>query len=312
MSDRGKIGIFLPGGNGDIMSAMSVLKYKDVLWPDKDIIWFCGLDSHKEKTSDQFGSMYRDVLKYNDAISEIRVWEDFITYGLKDANNRLDQSHKHKFESTKDLERGYFPAPWMMSVEQRHGVDYPNISRKVFEADPAWEWHPYLGFSNEEIKTAEEFCSKLPYNKTIMLENSASSFVSLLDDDLVRETVNMCRTKLGECNFIFASLRDNSRFFDGNGMVSCSCFTMRQTALINNYCDLFIGISSGISVATSCWGNKPVPKLQYCGNFRESTVSLANGPIDLVVTHDWLTGGSNPNHRQEFMSRLSSILGKMS
>src|SRR5271156_6325814 len=126
------------------MSAMSVLKYKDVLWPDKDIVWFCGLDSH------QGGSMYRDVLKHNDAVSEIRIWEDFITYGLCDGNNRLDSAHKHKFESTKDLEGGYFPAPWMISGEQRANIDYPNISRKIFGADPAWEWHPYLGFSNEE------------------------------------------------------------------------------------------------------------------------------------------------------------------
>ena len=33
-----KIGIFLPGLNGDIMQAMSVLKYKDVLWPGKEIV----------------------------------------------------------------------------------------------------------------------------------------------------------------------------------------------------------------------------------------------------------------------------------
>ena len=34
-----KIGIFIPGGHGDIMTAMSVLKYKDILWPSKEIIW---------------------------------------------------------------------------------------------------------------------------------------------------------------------------------------------------------------------------------------------------------------------------------
>jgi hypothetical protein len=199
----------------------------------------------------------------------------------------------------------------MMSVEERREIDYPNISRKVFGADPSWEWHPYLGFSDEERKEVEEFFLKLPRKKTIMLETSASSFVSPLDDDLVRETMNMCREKLGECNFIFVSLGGSSKFSDEVGAVSCSCFTMRQTALVNNYCDLFVGISSGISVATSCWGNKPVPKLQYCGNFRESTVSLANGPIELVVKQDWLTGASNPNHRQEFKSKLSGILGKI-
>jgi hypothetical protein len=337
--ERGKIGIFLPGGNGDIMSAMSVLKYKDTLWPNKDVVWFCGNNGSVRTDGPAgriiSGSEYREVLKYNDAISEVRywphgwrepgncesqnlvnmargepLWADFSV--LKDSNNHLDLSRKHLFESTKDLEQGYFPAPWMVeTAEQRNGVDYPNFSRKVFGADSSWVWHPYLCFLDEERKAAESFCLRLPYKKTVMLETVSSSFASPMDDDLIREIVSTCRAKLGECNFIFASFNDNSRFFDDIGMVSCSCFTMRQTALVNNYCDLFVGISSGISVATSCWGNKPVPKLQYCGNFRESTVSLANGPIELVVKQDWLTGASNPNHRQEFKSKLSGILGKI-
>jgi len=326
---QGKIGIFLPGQNGDIMSAMSVLKYKDILWPNKDVVWFCG------------DTRFKEVLKYNDAISEIRHWPegwglpercvqeneriatsstgeprwaDFSV--LKDSDNHLNQSRKYMFESTKDLEQGYFPAPWMMSLEQRHGIDYPNVSRKVFGVGPSWEWHPYLGFSDEERKKAEEFCLGLPHKRSVMLETSFNYGPRPLDDDLIQETMVMCRNALGECNFIFASAGDNSRFI---GSVSCSHFTVRQTALINDYCDLFIGISSGISVATSCWDSKPVPKLQYCGSFIMSTVSLANGPIELVITDP--AGQNppeherryppNPNHRQVFKSKLAEILDRI-
>jgi hypothetical protein len=327
---RSKIGIFLPGQNGDIMSAMSVLKYKDILWPDKDVVWFC--------------SRYTEILKHNDAINEIRHWPE--GWGLpercvlenhrrasglskdplwadlsrlKDANNHLRQDLKHEFEFTKDLEQGYFPSAWMMSLEQRYGIDYPNICRKVFGVDPSWEWHPYLGFLNEEKEAVKEFCLKLPHKKTVMLETDFTSGISHWDDDLTRETMAICRQKLGKCNFIFCSAPDNSRFFDDAGVVSCSQFTIRQTALVNNYADLFIGLSSGLSVATSCWGNKPTPKLQYCGSFIMSTVSLANGPIELVVADP---PGSNPpeherrfpptlNHRQEFKSRLASMLERL-
>ena len=326
---RGKIGIFLPGRNGDIMQAMSVLKYKDVLWPDKDVVWFCG------------NTPFREVLNHNDAISEIRhwpegyrlperceeenrklkpgepAWADFSR--LKDASYHLNQSLKHEFESTKDLEQGYFPGTWMMPPAERPGVDYPNVSRRVFGVDPSWEWHPYLGFSNEEREAVKEFCSKLPHKKTVMLETDFASGVSQWDDNLTRETMAICRQKLGKCNFVFVCAPDNSRFFDDSGVVSCSQFTVRQTALVNNYSDLFVGISSGISQAINCWGNKPTPKLQYCGSFIMSSVSLANGPIELVVADP---PGTNPkeherkypprlNHREEFKARLANLLDRI-
>jgi len=321
----GKIGVFLPGLHGDIMQAMSVLKYKDILWPDKGVVWFCNDD-------------FNDVLKYNDAISEIRnwphgwgllqrceeenrklkpgepLWADMRR--LKDANNHLRQDLKHELELTKDLEQGYFPAPWMVeTIEQRSGVDYPNFSRRVFGANFAWEWHPYLGFSDEEREAVKEFCSRLPHKKTIAIETDTSSLLSPLDDNLIRETMAMCRQKLGKCNFIFVCVSDNSKFFDDPGVVSCSQFTVRQTALVNNYSDLFIGVSSGISQAVNCWGNKPTPKLQYCGSFTGSSVSIANGPIELVVTDP---PGSWPEHerkypasrkhREVYKEKLSSIL----
>jgi hypothetical protein len=327
----GKIGIFLPGLNGDIMSAMSVLKYKDTLWPGKEVIWFCG-------------ERFREVLNHNDAITEVRhwpegwklpercvlenqriasgeskdlPWADFSV--LMTPDNYLDPNRKYTFESTKDLDEGYFPTPWMMTLQQRHGIDYPNISRKVFRADPSWEWHPYLGFLDEEREAVRAFAATFPHPKTVMLETNFTSGKSHWDDDLTRQTMALCRQKLGKCNFVFACAGDYSRFTDDAGVLNCNNFTVRQTALVNNYADLFIGISSGISVSTSCWGNKPTPKLQYCGSFIMSTYSLANGPMELVVADP---PGQNPpeherrfppkaNHRAEYISRLTSMLEKL-
>ena len=80
----------------------------------------------------------------------------------------------------------------------------------VFGADPTWEWHPCLSFTDEEREAATRVCSKLPYEKTIMLETNFNSGKSPWDDDLTREVMSICRTKLGKCNFIFACAGDNS------------------------------------------------------------------------------------------------------
>lgn len=268
-----KIGIFLPGGHGDIMSAMSVLKYKDTLWPGAEIQWFCS-------------PVESDVLKF--APVEIKIWEDFTQLIVN--NNRDNAKYsdlKNSFPSVRDLDREYFPAPWMYGPNdpERRGKDYPNVSKGVFGVDPSWEWHPMLYFSDEERAMVKDYCLSLPHKRTIMMETDFRSGQTTWHDGMTRETMKMCRAKLGPCNFIFASEKDHSRFVDDAGVVTCSHFTVRQCALVNDYSDLFVGVSSGISVATSCWGSKPTPKIQYTNTFTCSTVSIANGPIELVEIH---------------------------
>jgi hypothetical protein len=116
-----------------------------------------------------------------------------------------------------------------------------------------------------------------------MLETDYNSSQSGWNDELTVETMRICRQEWGECNFIFASNRDNTRFFDDKGVVSARNFTIRQVALINDYANLFIGVSSGVSVATSAWGLKPTPKIQYCNSLICSTASLSNGDFELVA-----------------------------
>lgn len=286
-----KIAIFLNGNHGDVMTAMSVLKYKDIIWKDKDIVWFCS-------------KIHSDVLKF--APVEVREWEDFTELiKNKKPDNTLRHDLKSRFSSLDDIDLGYFPAPWMYdpSDPNRNGIDYPNISKRIFGIDSSWEWHPMLYFSDEEREMVKDFCLKLPYKKTIMLETDCRSNQSTWDSSMTAETMKICREKFGDCNFIFASAeKDISKFLDNHGAVSCSHFTVRQTALVNNYSDLFIGLSSGISVATSCWGNKPTPKIQYTSNFTCSTVSLANGPIELIEIH------ATPKPKEKYYSALKKVL----
>ena len=254
---KGKIGIFVNCQHGDIALSTCALKHKDILWHDKDIVWFCDLHSHNPT--------FLDMLKYNDAISEIRDFPTVFFRELMDSNHQLRYDKKIEDESMKDIDIGYFPAPWAALPNPAFEcINFAEIPRKIYGADPSLSWRPYLGFSNDEKNTANEFCSKLPFKKTIMLETQLKSAGDFrLNDDVLKNIIQQCRNKFGQCNFIFADAIDHSYLFDDDGMVSASKFTVRQTALLYNYCTLFIGVSSGISVATCCWGNAPVPRVDF-------------------------------------------------
>jgi hypothetical protein len=278
---NGKIGIFAPEQHGDIALSTAGLKYKDRLWPNKDVVWFANLAEHK--------ATYLDMLKYNDAISEIRDWPKFSTMEhfwscIDRSNGHFVQGRFGDFDSTKDLEAGFFPAPWcMLPNNSLNGMTYSEIPRFVFGADTSWEWHPYLGFSEEERTMAKDFCQKLPHKRTVMFETELrSAGMFQLHENTVKSLMGMCRSKFGNCNFIFASKVDHSKYADDAGVVSGSQFTVRQLALVHNNCDLFIGVCSGITMACSCWGSSPIPRVELCGTPIRSS-GIAHGPVRSVI-----------------------------
>lgn len=277
---RGKIGIFAPEQHGDVALATCVLKHKDTLWPDKDIIWFGHLAEHK--------ATYFDMLKYNDAIAEIRDWPKFKTMedfrACIDPNGQLILNRMADFDEMKDLSGGYFPVPWcVLPNNALNAVNYANISRLVVGADPSLPWHPYLGYCDEEKEQAKAFHAALPHAKSVFFETQLRSAGNFnLAEDTIKSLMQICRDKWGQCNFIFASKMDHTPFVDDAGVVSASDFTVRQVALVHDHCDLMIGVCSGITQACSAWGRKPVPRLELCGSMIQSNI-VANGPVDSVI-----------------------------
>lgn len=294
-----KIGIFCHGQVGDLATAMSVLKYRKELWPGRQIIWFANWPN-------------ADLLRYA-PISEVRMWPwagNGLTEGTPDfypllatPDGRLDLVKAKDYELTRDLSDGYFPAPHMRTPEQRHGLDYPNVSRSVFGVSKDREWHPYLSWSEEE----KYHLSLSPGRKTIMLETFFGSGQSKWDDLMVVKTIELCREAWGSCNFIFASHKNTEQFKDFEGYYTCADFTPRESALLINCCDLFIGVSSGMSVVTSAWGLKPVPKVQYCGSYTCSTVALSTGEINLITSDDKPLEQS----RNEYYAKLREVISRI-
>lgn len=295
-----KIGIFVHGQHGDIALCTCVLKYKDMLWPGKDVVWYLNLSPEK--------ATYLDMLKHNDAISEIRDWPQVDFKTLIDENGQLILNKRQEFENMHDLHNGYFPAPWAMLPNNKfNNVNYANIPRMIYGVAPSLEWHPYLGYSDEEREAAKEFCAKLPHSKTIMLETQLRSAGNFnLGEDVIRNIMHQCRSKFGKCNFIFASMMDHTKYVDDEGVVSGSQFTVRQVGLLNNYSDLFIGVCSGITQVASCWGSKPTPRVELCGEIIQSNI-IANGPVTSALCDNLSLEAMNRKFEQTIAETLAKF-----
>lgn len=325
---KSNVGIILPFQNGDLLTATSVLKYRDELWPNSNIVWFCD-ESHKDllkfqdveirnfphgweiSEQDMIGKYAERIKK--DKEDDMPDWEDLSL--VKNSHNRLNQEIKHKFNSVNDLKEAYFPAPWMMTMQQRTGLLYNNISKVVFGVNLLWEWHPVLTVTEEEKEKINKW---FPPNdkKIIAIESYCGSGQSIITDGMIRETMRMCIEQFGECYFIFVShkylhlnpefpqdfLNDKDIFFAGN-------WTVRQCAYVVACCDLLVSTSSGVSVAASCWQFKDScpPIIQFCGSTQCSTQAIATSYFQLI-THD-----EKPFHiaQQEYFDELQSILNQI-
>jgi hypothetical protein len=305
----GKIGIFAASQVGDIITATSVFKYKDELWPGKDIVWFCD-------------ARFNDALKFS-PVSEIRPYtgdsrgtvpnyqELKRNSGVGPGMNRLDLAKAKNHPSVSDLDDGYFPLPWMLErAEQRAGIVYPQISQRIFGVDLSRPWRPVLGFSDDERTMVSEMMSRLPYPRTVLIENSPCAY-SAWNDDLTRLVQIMCRNRWGPTNFFFASGghrsgNDMSRFFDDPGCISGSDLTARQIALVNDHCNLFVGVAGALTFATSCWGAKPTPKLIYTGSQTFGAHYVANGRIEVVTMESHQHNAQNAEN--DLKRRLAKLL----
>lgn len=316
------VAIFMAGQAGDILSASSVLRYRDELWGNHKLVWY-------------IDDANRDLLKYQDI--ELRtfprgfgypemvieenlklveqgkepVWEDWAP--LVNPDNTMNTELKKQYPSLADIDIGYFPAPHQMPVSRRHGIDYPNVSRKVFGIPDHYEWHPVIMCHPEELDMAAIFIEDMAEGKTVMIETFAGSGQSKMFEEMVIGAMNICEREWGACNFLFAShkfLRHKEQFpegfFEAPNVYSLAEFTVRQCGIVAKMSDLLISVSSGITVAASAWGAPQPPTVQFTGSFICSTKSLANGPF-MLVTAD---GKPLRAAEMEFYNDLTETLKK--
>lgn len=322
-----QIGIALSGQAGDICSALSCLRFKDELWPDSEITWFAD-----ERYYDLF--KFNPLLKveqfphgwqiseldkitlYADRIAKDKAegkpaWEDWSL--VKTDDGKLNQELKHMFPSTSQFDEIYFPGPWQCPPGRKMAETYPNCSKKVFGVPDNYPWHPVLYHSPEESIAVEEFISTLPKGRKLVLtETFGGSGQSKINHNMILNALDQCDEIWEQCNFVFLSHKYLNSSYGPETFpesilsrsVSAAHFTVRQCALLANYADLILSVSSGVTCALSCWHNKPIPILQYCGSAVCGTKELALGECVQVFTDD------NPNSEKEYYNQLNYLLEK--
>ncbi len=323
-----RIAIACAGQQGDIITALSVLYSKDELWgPDAEITWLAD-------------ERYYDIFKFNpylkvkqfphgwqiseqdkqtiyaeriakDAAEGKPGWED-LSHAMN-VDNTLIQEAKHNFPSIAMFDEVYFPAPHQQTVEKRAGINYPNVSKKVFGVPNHYQWHPVLFWSDEEREMVKEFMTfHNPNRKKILFETFAGSGQTKLTHDMVINTMRNCEELWGEdCIFIFLSHKYLTEkpefppdFFDMYNAVSAARFTVRQCALLANHADFLVSVSSGVTCALSCWRNKPIPAIQFCGSAICGTKELWSGEMIQVFSD------GNPNAEEDYYTQLNFLLTK--
>lgn len=333
------IAVFMAGQKGDIMCALSAMRYRDEIFGDAKIVWYAAIenfdlfkyqDIEVREFPRGFGypqMVYEENKKLVDAGKE-PVWEDWLP--LVDEKNHLNLALKNNYPSLADIDYGYFPAAHQIPVQKRHGWDYPVCSKKIFGIPDHYEWHPVIKVSEEEKQIISKWFppyhviansnNELVKKKTIAIETFAGSGQSLMNDEMVRNAMKICRQELGECYFIFVShkyLRSQEDFpeelMNDKDVYFASQYSVRQCAYIVACCDLLISVSSGVTVAASCWENKYRPGsvfksiIQFCGSIICSTISLSEGRRFELVTYD-----DKPfeNAKNEFYEKLKLLLNE--
>lgn len=309
-----KIAIALHGQCGDLMTAMSVLRYRDELWgKDCQITWFAAKENfdllkfqNVEVKEFPRGFGYPEmVVEENRKLveqGEEPKWANWLP--LVNEFNTMNKELQNNYPELSEFDEIFFPAPHQVLHRHRVDVPYTDVSKRVFRVPDNYEWHPTIIVSKEEEEEMTRWFP--PYNAirskinpdelvrkpAIAIESFCGSGQSIMNEEMIKYCMRICRDIFGECYFIFVShkyLNGNETFPDwlkkDEDVYFASHFTVRQCAYIVNCCKLLISVSSGISVASSCWQYKEHanPIVQFCGSEICSTKGIATGRFELVT-----------------------------
>src|SRR3989338_10336089 len=136
-----KIGIFIPGANGDILYSTSILRYANKLWGDDiELIWFCHFKSF-------------DIFKNTNI--KTRDWSLDFPSCVMTSDWKLDQKKKSLYEITSDLDEGYFVMAYLLLTNRPKNLELNHLSectRYLFGLDNSYQWRPVITFSSDDEK----------------------------------------------------------------------------------------------------------------------------------------------------------------
>jgi hypothetical protein len=269
----GIIAILNPGGVGDMLLSTSVLKYRNELWPGKDIVWYC-------------------VDQNNKVLSSVP--------GLKELRPVVYKDRWLGWTTPHDCDLFLATAPWMTNLPERilqtnFPIDtlmtdkHKRIVEKATSTRILGGWHPCLECSDVDRNVAETIRGLLPYDKTVMMETGYYSGQSFLTMEILERLISEIRRAWGDCNFVFVSGGEKSLIPEGRGMFSCSKLSLSSVVSLFNLSDAFVGVSSGLSIAVCSWDANPdVPRIELIQDPTAATRKVSRGPISTVFDEEQL------------------------
>lgn len=195
---------------------------------------------------------YSDVLMNNNYIDKICCFEEKINLN----NVAMTHSSKNKIEHIFKGKKIIYSAPYMSP--KYDGTPRSNLLSVIKdETSQVDEWLcdfiPHISLSGAEENEAAVFFKSIPDRKTILIEYEYYSNQSYLTFGMLSEAIENIK---GELNLIFTGKEfpreiikmqekyENLNFYHYDG-------SFMSNAKLYNLCDVFIGVSSGLTCLTS-------------------------------------------------------------
>ncbi len=180
------------------------------------------------------------------------------------------------------ISQGRFDHVFLTQVYPDNSHNFDGTARpSLFRAYPHAITVPVqniLRLRQEEVDRVRTFAQQhrlTEHNPVILFEYTFSSQQSYINQDYALSVAAELVNQLPNASIILSSHRPiatpNSRIIDGSSL------SLRETAELTKYCDLFIGCSSGITqVVLTDWA-KPLPMIQLLG---------VGTPVFASIVHD--------------------------
>lgn len=235
--------------NGDCLLATTIARQIKNDYPNSCLTWAIGECCESILINNPYVDRVLKIpLSSISPESVIKAWEDFVKL------------------VTQQKEDGIYDLLYFTQYSYGRYENFMGITRaSIFSGYPSAvtvPLNPVLQLTSVEKQNVELFSRKNrleKYSKVILFECTAFSGQSFIDTNFINEFCKLIFTIKHEyCVILSSKDKFDLKFYN---VIDASDLTFRENAELINYCDLFLGCSSGISWLSISNAAKEIPKI---------------------------------------------------
>lgn len=277
------------GSNGDCLYATAVARQLKVDFPGCHLTW-------------AIGSLSRQVLANNPDIDEVWEWPMASWAEMDRAWALLE------IESRRLAEAGRFDHVFLTQISPARFADYDGTIRpsifRTFGRPVTVPVDVAINLTDAEKAAVDRWFQASPAadaSQVVLCECSSKSGQSFMTVELAMQLAEAVTAERRHAVVIISTHealpRQHPRIVSGGGL------SMRQTARLTDYVDLFVGCGSGLTVVATSGAARPaLPNIQI---LRRSTSVYAS------FRHDFAHFGKPTGHFMELTSEDPAHLGRV-